>query len=606
MKKISKILFLQVLAVFAFFACTDGFDEFNKNPNKTEEVEPEYIFGLAPVSTLRALSDDCNWFFFGNYTNQMSVVGGAGPHFAKDGRGDDQIWGNLYTKALNPVLTIEKTYKDNPAYNNRVAIAKIWKAYVFSQLTAIYGPVPYVDACNEGPYMRFDSEEFIYGEMLRELKEAYTALDPKGDRYPEAADPFIKETETDKYIQRWSQFAHCIRLRIAFRVSEADEFAPELAAKARAIVVEELNNAEEGKLITSNAGNFFMSFGADEANQNPFYKKIDLNPVERDLNDPGNYPVIHESMILWTSPKTYNDPCLTSYMKKGDQLAGTVRNPSPEYYGRPYANGTPQGYRWETGKTNPYDGDIRYLSFSQVGRDFSGMTSDFQFFTYPEIAGYRAEASYKNWWKPGEAEKYYYEVIDARCTRFNARPADVQRYKDFPGIKWSTASDTLTRVDPDDRRELLVDGSAFRDFLGLIDSYLGEEEDNYKRIVLQQWLNFFYQGVDCWTLLKRTQVLEFKPHWTPDISTAFITTGGPRGNYAYVPNRLAYPSGEYSKNAAEVKKAIDNLLLDNTTKDPLDQITFRLIFCKDYPGLMGVPMNESFVDFPNLARNRQQ
>ena len=137
MKKISKILFLQVLAVFAFFACTDGFDEFNKNPNKTEEVEPEYIFGLAPVSTLRALSDDCNWFFFGNYTNQMSVVGGAGPHFAKDGRGDDQIWGNLYTKALNPVLTIEKTYKDNPAYNNRVAIAKIWKAYVFSQLTAI-------------------------------------------------------------------------------------------------------------------------------------------------------------------------------------------------------------------------------------------------------------------------------------------------------------------------------------------------------------------------------------------------------------------------------------------------------------------------------------
>ena len=597
MKKIHKLLIIPVVILFVLHACTDGFEDINKNPNKTEVTEPEYIFGLTPVATLKVLSSNSNWFFFGNYTNQLSVVGGGGPHFGKDGRSDG-LWQNLYVQGLNPLFKIVNDYGDNPAYSHRVAIAKIWRSYIFSQLVAMWGPVPYTHACNEGPYMKYDDEATIYRGILAELKEAYTALAQDAisekDTYPVEAEPFLGSD-----ITKWSKFAHCIRLRVAFRIAEVEEsVAPGLAAEARAIMKEEFENAEKGLLISSNAENFFMQFQQDTENSNPFFREVTNHPDIK-VVEPGNFPVIHESLIMWMQPKTYNDPCIGKYMKKGD--GGTKKNPFPEYFGRPYANGQPQGYQWPTGKTNPYDAPTLYDNFSTVYRDFAGQTAQFPFFTYPEIVYMKADAKYRGTWEgPKTAEEYYYELIDARCNRFEAKAADVTRYKDFPGIKWSTPSDTITRVDPEDEDELLVDRDAFRDFLGLTDSYLGGAEDNYKRIVVQGWLNFFFQGVDCWTLLRRTQVMNFKPHWNADTSTGYVS-----GTYAYMPHRLAYPDAERARNTSETQAAIDNLLLDNTLKDPLDQIPFKLIFAKDNPGLMSVPMNGGLVSFPNTARNRR-
>ena len=612
MKKIYYLLIIPIILVCFFQSCTDGFEEINRNPNKTPEVYPEYIFGLSTVHVLREMGSNNNWFLFGNYTNQLSVVGGSGPHFGKDGRGD-RIFNNLYTNALNPLIYIERNYGDNPAYANRVAIAKIWKAYIFSQLTAVYGPVPYFDACNEGPTMRYDREDTIYNHILDDLKTAYTTLaeNPEGDTYPAQAEPFLQSD-----FERWSQFAHCIRLRVAMRLTEVEEQdSPGLALKAREIVAEELNNADKGLLIKNNTGNFFMNWGTSEANQNPYYREVLTDPNLK-TNDPGNYPVIHESFIMWTSPETYNDPCLWAYVKVGNGEAGTLENPSPLYFGRPYANGSPRGFNGGTGWTNPYDKRIEFNSFSTLSREFSTMTAKFCFFTYPEIVCYKAEAAYKGWWKtPADAQKYYYEAIDARCERFrydfdskgNPKEVilakDIKAYKDFDGIKWSTPSDTATFINEDGY--LITDRSNFLDFQGIIDSYLGGEEDNYKRIILQEWLNFFYQGIDCWTMLRRTQVLEFKPHWNADISTGYVSD-----YYAYMPHRLAYPGGELARNNKETQNAIDNLLLDNKLNERLDQIPFRLIFAKDYPGLKQRPMmqgtnNIVIVDFPNVARNRR-
>ncbi|GHT73546.1 hypothetical protein AGMMS50262_04830 [Bacteroidia bacterium] len=600
MKKIY-LLIIPILAVCLIHSCTEGFETANTNPNKTQVVYPEFLFGLSPVQVMRTMGSDVNWFFFGNYTNQLSVVGGTGPHFGKDGRADN-IFRRFYTEGLNPVIYIEKMFGDNPSYANRVAIAKIWKSYIFSQLTAIYGPVPYFDACNEGPTMRYDREDTIYVHILKDLKDAYTTLEtnPTGDIYPEGSEPFLNSSLT-----RWAQFAHCIRLRVAMRLTEVDEkFSPGLAQTAQEMVKEELDNADNKLLIKDNTENFFMNWGMEEVNQNPYYKGVLQDPA-LETNDPGNYPVIHESFIMWTSPSTYNDPCLAAYMYPATENWGTPENPSPEYFGRPYANGSPQGFNGGTGWSNPYDKRIPFKGFATLGKEFSMMTAKWCFFTYPELACYRAEAAYKGWWKsPADAEKYYNEAIDARCDRFGAKAADVKDYKALNGIKWGTATDTATVIDPD-YGDILVNRADFHDYLGgIINSYLGVE-DNYKRIILQEWLNFFYQGIDCWTMLRRTQVLEFKPHWNADISSAYVN-----GYYAYMPNRLQYPGSEISKNATEVQKAIDNLLLDNTLKEREDQITFRLIFCKDYDGLKQVPLRQgndivNLTDFRNNARNRK-
>ena len=600
MRKIVKLL-MPVMVLSVLSACTDDFDKINTNDNRTPIADPDYVFGLTPIITMRQFGGNCNWFFFGNYTDQMSVVGGGGPHFGKDGRSDN-MWRELYVGVINPLTRIVEDYGDNPAYANRVAIAKTWKAFVYSQMVAMWGPIPFTNACKGEPTMIYDPEELIYRAILKDLKDAYSVLENEEniDKYPAEAEPLLQSNTT-----RWAQFAHCIRLRVALRLAEVPEnLAAGLATEAREILVEELDNVAENKLITQNAktdenGNFYLNWLEDEANQNPFYKEVLMHTELKD-GDPGNFPVFHETLVMWTTP--YNDPRIAALT-----LRRTGRPDVPQVFGRPYIGGpTPRGFSWREsfppdGKDNPYSGTWKYENFTQVGREYTDKTAKFCFFTYPEILAAQAEATLKGYWTNGKsAEEYYYDLIDAACKRFTnpvtgaqlLTDAAIEAYKQVDGIKWNTRTDT-------------TEGKwiNFRDHLGIVDSVLGED-DNFKRIVLQSWINFFYQGIDSWTLLRRTwtyqgrQVMVFKPHFNGNTSTGYIT-----GDYSYTPMRLSYPNDEWSRNTAEIQKAVDNLLFDNILHDPLDQVTFKLIFCKDLHGLLWAPMNGGYWTFPNTAFN---
>ncbi|GHT62164.1 hypothetical protein FACS189451_05850 [Bacteroidia bacterium] len=575
-------------------ACTDNFEEINTRTDRLTSVDPEYIFGLTTVATLRELSSNNNWFFFGNYSQQWAVLGGGGPHFGFDGR-SDRIWSNLYTHVLNPLYKIIDNYEDNPAFTNRVAIAKIWKSYAFSQIVGLYGPCPYTHACNGEAAIPFDTEDVVYRGILKDLKDAYTALSPTGDTYPLAADPFLGKSTAATYINRWSQFAHCIRLRTAIRLTEVPEqWAPGLAAEARQIVAEELDNAEKGLLTKDNTDNFYMTFGEDLDNQNPLYKEVIANP-ELATADPGNFPVIHESLILWVSPDTYNDPCLKEMMDEGS--GGSRVKPLPKYLGRPHSMERPQDYAPVQGWSSPYDG-LKYGDFSRIAKRFSAMTANFWFFSYPELCFIRAEATLKGYWTKGKtAEAYYYDGIDARCAKYSISGSAVTTYKNFPGIKWSTPSDTATSSK--------VKAVNFRDYLGgFTDSYLGGEEDNFKRIVVQHWISLFSQNIDIYTLLRRTEVIPFKPHFGADQNNGYIDA-----RWGYTPERIIYPGGERNINKEETLNAILNYLYDNKLQEQLDQVTFRLIYAKWNPGLpapqLGTVAYNAFpYPLPNMVRNR--
>jgi hypothetical protein len=592
MKAIYKIFPLVLVALLAVSACTNNFEEINTRKDRLTTAEPEFFFGLTPVATLRELTSNNNWYFFGNYSNYWSVIGGSAPHFGFDGRGD-RIWSNLYTSALNPIYNIIRNYGDNPAYNNRVAIAHIWRAYIFSQLTAIYGPCPYTAACNGESSIPYDKEEFVYRAILQELKDAYTALNPTGDKYPETAEPFLLSN-----IDRWAQFAHCIRLRTALRLAEVpDAWAAGLAAEARAIVAEELDLWAAGKLIANNTGNFGMAFGQELNNQNPLFRDVVDNP-ELTIIDPGNFPVIHESFSLWVREETYNDPCLSALITNGS--GGTRQKPLSKHLGRPHSFERPQDYQPPQGWSPPYDG-LKYGDFATIGRDFYSMTATFYFFSYAELCFIAAEAAYKGYWTAGKtAEEYYYDGIDARCTQYRGTASNITAYKNKAGIRWSTPSDTIT-VGRDSK------SAPFRDYLGgFTDSYLGGAEDNFKRIVVQHWISLFSRNIDGWTLLRRTEAIPFKPHFGADQNNGNIS-----GRWAYTPQRLVFPGSERSTNKEQTFFAIDNYLFDkgNAPAGQQDQVTYRLIFAKDNPGLPAphpgtIAYTAYPYELPNTAKNR--
>ncbi|HET6555897.1 MAG TPA: SusD/RagB family nutrient-binding outer membrane lipoprotein, partial [Prolixibacteraceae bacterium] len=448
----SKII-TTIVAILLLTACTEGFEEINTNPNRLTSTEPDFIFGLSPVTTLRAIgganngaSRANNWYLFGNYSQMWAVEGGGAPHFSADGA-SEALWNDLYANSLRPLYNIINNYEENPGYKNRVAIAKIWRSYVFSVLAGLYGPLPYTEAVNGDISASFDKEEDIYAGILAELKEGYEAINVNNttDKYPVDAEPFLQSD-----LKRWKEFAHCIRLRTAMRIAECDVNHPDkpwlqpLAASAKAIVAEELDNAENGLLIGANAGNFYMNFDNSDLNtRNPLFFIVDqMTPAEK-KKQLGNLPVLHESLMMWTKPATYNDPVLSVYVKAGD--GGTRPRPvSDKYLGRPNSMGAPTDYRYPTGWVSPYANVVDYPNYATIGKEFLKSDAPYYFFSYPELCFIRAEAKLKGFWTGGKsADVYYNEGIDARCTKYGVAQDKINTYKNFPGIKWDTPTDTI-------------------------------------------------------------------------------------------------------------------------------------------------------------------
>jgi len=340
-----------------------------------------------------------------------------------------------------------------------------------------------------------------------------------------------------------------------------------------------------------------MAFdNADLNTRNPLFFIVDqMTPAEK-KNQLGNLPVLHESLMMWMKPATYNDPVLPIYVKEGD--GGTRPRPvADKYLGRPNSMGAPTDYRFPNGWVSPYANVVDYPNYATIGREFLKSDAPYYFFSYPELCLIRAEAKLKGFWDGGlSAEEYYYEGIDARCLKYGIAHDKIDPYKDFPGIKWSTPTDTISAgVVPDE----------FLDYLGgFTSSILGGAEDNLKRIIVQHWISLFGQNIDAWILLRRTQVIPFKPNFNASQNDGYVN-----GTWAYIPERLTYPMREVNINSTETNNAIQNYLYDNTLKDVQDRVTFRLIFSADNPGLpapqMGTAAYNAFpYPLPNLAVNR--
>ncbi len=133
--------------------------------------------------------------------------------------------------------------------NNQIGIARILKAFLFWQTTDRWGDIPYSQALKGASNFtpKYDLQEEIYFDMIKELKEAAAGFDIgapiKGD--------IIYNGNMDK----WKKFANSLRLIMAVRMTKA---YPAAGGKAALAAAEAVN--APGGLITSNADNFTLVF----------------------------------------------------------------------------------------------------------------------------------------------------------------------------------------------------------------------------------------------------------------------------------------------------------------------------------------------------------
>jgi hypothetical protein len=522
MKNIYKLLFI-LLFTTIFISCKKELEEANINTNNPEHIDPEYLLNTSVLNTINLFGGVMRREALSHYSNYVSVGGGQMQRYYTFAGAINGYWGSAYVSCLQPVHQIQLKYVDDPAYKNRVAIAKIFESYIYSNIVAMWGSIPKSKALNGEAYVPYDKEEDIYMFLLNDLKDASNAINLSGDTYKGNSDAVYGGD-----LLKWKKFANTLRLRLAIQIANASP------AKAKEVVADVLAN--ESNTITIASETAKASWGSTSDVWSYLYN---YNVVQASANA-SSLNVISESLIQHMLP--YQDPRLPVYAKPA------ARGPYiGKYWGQPKATQLPAGVSIPGG--NPHS-PLSQLDYSQIGDYFTKPDAEYVFLSYEESCFLKSEAALKGWGGSKSAELFYNEGVTASLAKYNITGAATATYLTKPGIKWNTVTDTTGRE------------AEFEDYLGLTSSAI-TKVDPYRQIIMQTWLAGFYNAMDAWTLIRRSQILEFAPHFNPD--------GGEGGTvgYAYIPQRFNYPGIEYQVNTTELNKALPWLLAPDALKTKL-------------------------------------
>lgn len=537
----TKILALMIVPLLA--ACTAGFDEMNQNPNALNTPTPELLLNSSLRGTINFYGGEFNRVVMYNYTGMFAGFQGRFQRYSEDPSVLINYWRNAYVQSLMPAQNIIDVYGDREGYENRVAIAKIWKCYLLSQITAIWGPVPYESGLDGSIVVPYNREQDIYYMLFDDLKAASESINPDGDVF--SKDPVAGTASGASDLKKWVKFANTLRLRLAMRISNAAPNGD--PAKARAVVDELFRNEShmmenDGETIAGRWGGLISTEGGD---YNPLYY---FSIYEKSRNI-GTLPCFGETGCYFMKP--YNDPRLEIYAQPvvDEKTAdGTVPAHAGEYFGDTASYG---GYGGDSGLSYPGENVHSGLTredYSPIGDWFSKADAEFVFLSYAECCFLKAEARLRGWGDGGRsAEDYYYEGIRASMKHYRDSEgkeiddARIEEYLATPGIAWGTATETVDSEGNDISTQ-------FMDWLQICNSFVGSN-DFRRQIIMQHWLAIPAQGLDAWTLLRRTQELSFEPCFS-----------GYEGWYKYLPYRLKYPTSEVQYNTTECEKACSEYL----------------------------------------------
>ncbi len=99
--------------------------------------------------------------------------------------------------------------------NNLLQVCRIYRAYLMSELTDNFGPIPIY--AFQGVNPEFNSQKEVYYYMLEELKDASSKIDPS------IAGPAAKfDLAYGFNFANWQKYANSMRLRLAMRMSEVE------------------------------------------------------------------------------------------------------------------------------------------------------------------------------------------------------------------------------------------------------------------------------------------------------------------------------------------------------------------------------------------------
>ncbi|GAB0155381.1 SusD/RagB family nutrient-binding outer membrane lipoprotein [Chryseobacterium sp. Alg-005] len=339
MKKIFFILSV-LTATVTLNSCADNFDEIDTNPNSTDKP---LTFGLFN-SANKELTDNTRDEWVSGRMVLPWVQYSAQRAYTEEDRYQYRLpnaatfWSVSYTVAqdykeiikLNTDPTTREQMSVYGPNENQIAAARVMLSYVFLNLVDSFGDVPYYSFGNSDPDFqalsidatlqpKFASQQKIYADILKELKEASEMIDENEVVFTEGDVLFGSGAKLKK-------FANSLRLRVATRVKGVVSGAQT-----------HIQDAIASGVMTSNADNVGVTYEDNLVNPSPMYDNfrtrsdfaISKTFVELLKGNTGNFDL---------------DPRLFKYATpKGTPKAQILAGTSPESTNPADFNGMPYG-----------------------------------------------------------------------------------------------------------------------------------------------------------------------------------------------------------------------------------------------------------------------
>jgi len=405
MKNIMKYMLSSVLVIAMFTSCDEGFDELNTNPVSLTSIDPTFQLNRAIIGSAPG---------YNNLTYEVTIVKqmitpfvgvGTGGNLNQDNRAATAgNWNDGYDNTVKNLVDGIAALEGNPDKVNLHSMLRIWRAHENMILTDTYGDIPYSQAGKgylEGfVFPEYDTQEFIYNDILNELEEASAALNTANDVVSQE----IMYVTVGDNITRWKRLGYSLLLRAAMRLSKIDE--TKAASFASTAVAGGLMQSNDDNALVRHDANFRNEVGTNvNGGQAGFYY------IDRDFMD-------------WM--KNNNDPRLASIATryigaetKGGQFPGTGSNDPADQIGMP------QGF---TNTSIPSqvaaDGLASLYDYSEMDRLRMGSPQAPSFLvTYSQTMLLYAEAIVRGW-VAGDADAAYEAGIRAHMEQLSMYPGD--------------------------------------------------------------------------------------------------------------------------------------------------------------------------------------
>ena len=541
MRKIKTFIILSAALLAGISSsCSDSYmEDLNTDKSKANSIDPNAQLTTAELQTygdLGMVEIYRNYLYA--FTQQLmgcwNTTNYGGRHTV-DNNEMGRIWTSFYPKAIKNLTDAIHRSAEDENRKNINAILRIYRVYMMSVITDIYGDAPYSEAgqgyLKEIYNPKYDTQEDIYNDFFTELKDAASALDAANDR-------ITGDVIYNGDVAKWIKLANSLRLRYAMRISDV---APE---KARKEFEDAL--ASEGGVLTSGSDDALIkymdisfSFGQDS------YTDYRGNALSQLLfgNDPANNPsylcsTFFNQLYNTKDPRTfmiarfYYDGLMSQTSPDNridltDEITGKGIAMNPCQPGAFSYDPWPQGYdsdmMKEIAKTNPsVETTMARETEPKLANNFLRGDNPGVVMTCAEVNLLLAEASLKKWNTGGTVEGFYSKGVRAAM--------------DFLADNYG-----YDRISDNDFNAYIAGNGT------------GHTEQQAKAAInTQAWILHFTNPAECWANVRRSGYPRLKS--PAEYGFGQYLTGGKD-----IPVRLCYPTLESSYNKPGYDEALKRM-----------------------------------------------